>query len=124
MDTIKYISDLDFKKLTKKQKLSLESTHWFDEIEIQRLVLIPTNKKSDGWCLGHFFAYTEDKGWWKPTVYDCWSIRTEYENPATPKYMILKGDFQNGGVNIFTFVDEHHTAYISYGGEITIKKKQ
>ncbi len=122
MENIKFIDEKEFKKLTKKEKLLLPVENWFSEIEINRLVLIPTNQKSSGWHLGHFFAYTENKGWWKPTVYDCWQIRVDFDNPATPKFMVLKGDFENGGVNIFSFFDEYHKAYITYGGEIIIKK--
>jgi hypothetical protein len=121
---ITYITDEDFEKLTKKQKLQLESNWNFTEEEISKLVLIPTNEKNDGYCLGHFFAYTKNKGWWKPTVYDCWQIVTDIENPATLRYQILKGDFENGGVQIFGFLDEFHQAYISYGGQIIIKKKK
>lgn len=120
---INYIKDEDFKKLTKKQKLDLPDVLGFEEVEISRLVLIPTNKKSDGYKLGHFFAYTDNKGWWKPDIYDCWQITTEIRNPASLRYMILKGDFENDGVNIFTFIDEHHRAFISYGGNIIIRKR-
>lgn len=123
-EEIKYISDNDFKKLTKKQKLKLPEYSNFEEVEIKRLVMIPTNDTNDGYCLGQFFAYTENKGWWKPMRYDCWQINTEIDTKrtATPRFQILKGDFENGGVQIFGFMDEYHTAYIRYGGEIIIKK--
>lgn len=121
---IKYISDEEFSKLTKKEKLDIKPVYSHKEEEINQLVLIPTNRKMDGWCLGHFFAYTEGKGWWKPTVYDCWSITTDIDEPAVLKYKILKGDFENGGVNIFSFLDQFHKAYISYGGEIIIRKNK
>lgn len=124
MIEIKYIKDEVFRKMSKKEKLALEPEHsFFNEVEISRLVIIPTNKKSSGYCMGDFFAYTEDKGWWKPQSYDCWQINTDIEIPARPRYMILKGDFENGGFNIFSFMDEYHKAYISYGGQITIKRK-
>ena len=118
---IEYIKNEDFIKLTKKQKLDIKECYTFEEVEISRLVLIPTNKKSDGYKLGHFFALTKN-GWFKPAIYDCWQITTEIDNPAQVRYMILKGDFENDGINIFSFIDEFHTAFISYGGNIIIKK--
>ena len=123
MKEIEYIKDSDFKKLTKKQKLALPEYSNYEEMEIDGLVIIPTNTKSDGYYLGQFFAHSKEKGWWKPMTYDCWKINTEIDNPATIRYNIMRGDFENGGFNIFTFVDEFHRAYISYGGQITIKKK-
>lgn len=119
-----YISDDNFRKLTKKQKLEIPMSHDFGEVEISTLVMIPSNRKSGGYYLGDFFAYTENKGWWRPSTYDCWQIVTEIDSPftATPRFQILKGDFENGGVQIFGFVDEYHKAYISYGGRITIRK--
>ena len=110
--------------MSKKEKLALETfDSFFNEVEISKLLIIPTNKKSSGYNTGDFFAYTKDKGWWTPQSYDCWQINTDINTPATPKYMILKGDFENGGFNIFSFMDEHHKAFISYGGQITIKPK-
>mgnify|MGYP006921424929 CR=1 FL=1 len=123
MREIKYIKDEVFQKLSKKEKKALPESSHFDEVKISKLVIIPTNNKNDGYCIGQFFAYTEKKGWWKPMSYDCWQINTDIENPATIRYGILKGDFENGGFNIFSFIDEHHNAYISYGGQITIRKK-
>ena len=123
MDNEQYISDEDFHKLTKKQKLEFPTSANYGEREITRLVIIPTNKKKDGYKLGQFFAFTPDKGWWK-TTYDCFQIITEITDPAILRYMILKGDFEDDGINIFTFIDEHHKAFISYGGQITIRKKQ
>lgn len=35
----------------------------------------------------------------------------------------VSGRVRKRGGNIFSFVDEFHTAYISYGYQITIKKK-
>jgi len=118
---IKYIEHKDFEKLTKKQKLEIEQQYISEEIEISKLVIIPTSKKYDGYKTGHFFALTE-KGWFKPYIYDCWQIITEIDNPAQIRYIILKGDFENDGINIFTFIDEHHKAYLSSNGEIKIKK--
>lgn len=121
---ITYVADNIFTKLTKKQKLEIPQVSHFGEVEINRLVIVPSNKKSDDYFLGDFFAYTEGKGWWRPMTYDCWQIVTDIDSPttATPRFTILKGDFENGGVQIFGFVDEHHKAYISYGGQITIRK--
>ena len=119
---ITYISDSDFKKLSKKQKLQLPEFEILDEIEITNLVLIRMNKKLNGYSTGSFFAYTEYKGWWRPMTHDCWSIVSEIDNPAKIRCTILRGDFENDGINIFTFVDEFHKAYISYGGTITIKR--
>lgn len=121
MREIKYIDDKDFVNLTKKQKLELPIQYDFEEIEISKLLIIPTRKKMGGYKTGHFFALTE-KGWFKPYIYDCWQIVSEIQNPAQISYMILKGDFENDGINIFTFVDEHHKAYLSFSGQITIKK--
>ena len=121
-EEITYIPDTDFQKLSKKQKLQMPEFALFDEIEITRLVLIRTNRKFNGYSAGSFFAYTENKGWWRPMTYDCWSIVTEIDNPAKIRYTILRGDFENDGINIFTFVDEFHKAYISDGGTITIKR--
>lgn len=120
---IKYIKDEVFKTLTRKQRLQLATDDIFGEVEINRLVIIPTSEKLGGsYKIGHFFAYTNGKGWWKPTVYDCFRVVTDIKNPAQLRYTILQGDFENGGVQIFKFVDEFHKAYISYGGEITIRK--
>lgn len=119
---IKYIDDVDFRKLTKKQKLELPEYSNYDDEKISKLVLVPRNQKNGGYFIGSFFAYTSGKGWWRPTNYDCWQIVTDIENPANIRYQILKGDFENGGVQIFGFADEHHEAFISYGGQITIKK--
>jgi len=123
MNEIKYIPELEFKKLTKKEKGKLPLNNNYDEVEISKLVIVPTNKKNSGYFLGDFFAFTPNKGWWRRMTYDCWSIVTDIQNPVTPRYTILKGDFENGGVQIFGFVDEHCKAYISYGGQITIRKK-
>lgn len=121
---IEYIKDDVFIKLTRKQKLQLNPVCDFGEVEINRLVVIPTSEKLGGdYKLGHFFAYTNGKGWWKPTVYDCWRVVTDIENPARLRYSILQGDFENGGLQIFKFVDEFHKAFISYGGEIIIRRK-
>lgn len=116
---IEYIKNEDFIKLTKKQKLDLKEDNSFEDVEITKLLLIPTSKKWDGYKTGHFFALTKD-GWFKPCIYDCWEIIMD--SPAQIRYMILKGDFENDGLNIFTFIDEYHKAYLSYGGRITIKK--
>jgi hypothetical protein len=123
MKEITYIPDEEFTKLTKKQKLEIPQAYSFEESEIHKLVISPSNRKNDGYFLGDFFAFTEGKGWWRPTTYDCWSIVTDLENPANLRYTLLKGDFENGGVQIFYFLDEHHKAYISYGGQITIRRK-
>lgn len=120
---IKYISDEVFEKMTKKQKAEIPSASMFDEIEIDRLVIVPTNRKMSGYFVGDFFAHTPEKGWWRPMTYDCWRVTTDIENPITPKYTLLKGDFENGGVQIFGFVDEFCKAFMSYGGEIKIKKR-
>ena len=120
---IKYIKNEDFIKLTKKQKLELPQQYDFNEVEITKLLIIPTSKKLYGYKTGHFFALTKD-GWFKTCIYDCWQINTDIENPAQLRYMILKGDFENDGFNIFTFIDEHHRAYLSFRGEgeIIIRK--
>ena len=121
-NNIQYIEDSVFAKMTKKQKLEMPQAAFFQDIEINRLVLIPSNRKSDGYFLGDFFAFSPEKGWFRPMTYDCWRITSDIDSPATPRYMLLKGDFENGGVQIFGFLDEHHKAYMNYGGEITIKK--
>lgn len=108
--------------MTKKQKLEMPQAAFFQDIEINRLVLIPSNRKSDGYFLGDFFAFSPEKGWFRPMTYDCWRITSDIDSPAIPRYMLLKGDFENGGVQIFGFLDERHKAYMNYGGEITIKK--
>lgn len=118
-----YIKEEVFTKMTKKEKLGIDQHSNYDEIEIDKLVLVPMNTKNGGYFEGSFFAHTPNKGWWRPMTYDCWQISTEIDNPITPRYKILKGDFENGGVNIFGFADEHCRAFISYGGSIVIKKK-
>lgn len=121
MKEIKYIAYEDFAKLTKKQKLEFPEEFYFEDVEIINLLMIPTHKKLGEYKAGHFFALT-NKGWFKPYIYDCWQIVSEIDNPAQIRYMILKGDFENDGINIFRFVDEHHKAYLSFRGEIIIKK--
>lgn len=118
-----YIEDSVFAKLTKKEKLAIPQSANFGEVEITKLVISPSNKKSNGYFVGNFFAYTPDKGWWRPMTYDCWQIVTDIDSSTTakPRYTILKGDFENGGVQIFDFVDEHHKAYISSGGRVIIR---
>lgn len=118
---ITYIENEIFVKMTKKQKSEIPSVSFYNNHEINRLVIVPTNRKSSGYFLGDFFVYTEGKGWWRPMTYDCWKIVTDIENPASFRFQILQGDFENGGVQIFGFGSEHHKAYISYGGEIIIK---
>lgn len=121
-EEIQYVEDSVFAKMTKKQKLEMPQAAFFQDIEINRLVLIPSNRKSDGYFLGDFFAFSPEKGWFRPMTYDCWRITSDIDSPAIPRYMLLKGDFENGGVQIFGFLDERHKAYMNYGGEITIKK--
>ena len=123
MKEIKYIPDKEFENMTKKQKLEIPEFCEYDEVKIDRLVISPANSKSDGYFTGNFFAHTPNKGWWRPMRYDCWKIVTDMENPITPRYQILRGDFENGGVHIFGFVDECCEAFIGYGGQITIKNK-
>jgi len=120
---IKYIADEVFTRMTKKQKFEIEQIGCFEEIEIDRLVITPMNSKSSGYFIGSFFAHTPNKGWWRSNNYDCWEIVTETHNPITPKFRILKGDFENGGFQIFGFGDEFCKAFISYGGRIIIKRK-
>ena len=119
----KYITDEKFTKMSKRQKMEMPmffpSTS--KEIEISKLVIVPTNSKSSGYRVGSFFAYTPTKGWWRPMNYDCWQVVTDFESPAKPRHQILKGDFENGGVQIFSFMDEHHKAYMTSGGQIIIK---
>lgn len=119
---IEYVLDDVFKKMTKKQRLGIPQASFYDEIEIDRLVIVPSNRKSDGYFTGDFFAHSPVKGWWRPMGYDCWRITTEIDNPASLRYMVLKGDFENGGVQIFGFLDEYHKAYMNYGGEVVVKK--
>ena len=90
------------------------------DVEITKLVLVPTREKSSGYGVGAFFAFTPNKGWWRPMNYDCWRVVPDLHTPARVRYSILKGDFEYGGVNIFGFLDEHHKAYMGYGGEVTI----
>ena len=123
---ITYISDIDFRNMSKREKLQIPQTSLYTEVEIKQLVLIPSNKKTyyNEFLTGDFFAYSEGKGWWRPMRYDCWSIVSDIENPMKTRYIILRGDFEYGGVNIFSVGDENHTAYIRYGGEIVIKNKK
>jgi len=59
MKEIKYISDKDFHELTKKQKLEMTEYSNYNEIEIDRLVLIPLNKKMkvDKGFLNHYILH-------------------------------------------------------------------
>ena len=123
MKETNYVKDEDFVKLTKKQELELPQHSAYEEVEVSKLVLMPLQEKNGDYFLGAFFAYTPNKGWWRPMKYDCWQIDTDIDNPITPRFQILKGDFENGGVQIFGFADEHCRAFISYGGRITLKKK-
>ena len=119
---MKYITNEIFSKMTKKEKQALPVDCNFDEIEIDRVVFMPTRKKMDGYVQADIFAQNKE-GWFKATTYDCWSIVVDIKNPLQFKYQLLKGDFENGGVQIFGFGGEKHTAFISYGGRITIKNK-
>lgn len=120
MEKIKFINDSEFVKYTKVEKMAMPTVSNYGSVEINRLILIPTSRKSSGYKIGAFFAHTPNKGWWRPMDYDCWQINTDIENPAKLRYQIIKGDFEYGGINIFGFADEHHKAFIKYGGEITI----
>lgn len=123
-DKITYIANDKFTKMTKRQKLEMPMfSPSMEGIEISKLVISPTSRKTGGYFIGDFFAFTPEKGWWRPMGYYCWQIVTDVYNPANLKYQILKGDFENGGVQIFGFADEYHQAFISYGGQITIKKR-
>ena len=121
---IKYISDKKFREMTKKQKFNLPCSipNLSEPIEIEQIILVPTNEKSDGYKLGAFFA-RNNKGWFRAMTYDCWQINTDIENPAKFKFRILKGDFEYGGVNIFGLVSKYHKAFLDYGGQIIIKNK-
>lgn len=124
MTNIEYIKDEDFRKLSKKKKLSMQETYTgIKHIPIDKLVIIHTNKKSSGWSLGAFFAHTPEKGWWRSSNYDCFRINTDIENPIELRYQIIKADFEYGGLQIFGLADENHEAFLAYGGEVIIKKK-
>lgn len=122
IENIIYTKNEDFVKYTKKQRLEMPQYDVFDRVEITRLLLIPLNKKYNGYGTGAFFVMN-DNGWFRAMDYDCFSIQTDIENPSKLKYTILRGDFEYNGINIFTLIDEHNKAYISYGGTITIIPK-
>ena len=119
---MKYITDEIFSKMTKKEKQALPAVCGFGEIEIDKVVFIPTIKKMDGYALTDIFAHNKE-GWFKATTYDCFRIVVDMKNPSKFNYNLLQGDFENGGVQVFGFGGETHKAFISYGGNITIRNK-
>lgn len=120
-EDITFIEDIIFSKMTKKEKSNIPQALNYTEIEISKLVIVPTNKKFEGYRVADFFAYTPKKGWWRPMSYDCFRIVGDYGN-IDVRHNIIKGDFENGGVQVFGIVDEHHKAYMKYGGEVLVRR--
>lgn len=119
-----YISDEIFRKMTKndRMKMGMFVPSMSNDTEVEQLILIPTNKKNSGYHVGEFFARNK-YGWFRLMTYDCWRIFMSFEKQPNFKYQVLQGDFEYGGVNIFSIGDEHMRAFIRYGGEILIEKK-
>ena len=123
---MKYVTDEQFKKMTKKEKLEMETTYDYD-IEIQEAVYIPTAKKDDGWAVGAIFVYAENH-WSKNQEYDCWKINNDMYNPIDlyKGTQIIGGDFEYGGIQIFNFplqLKSSVKAVIGVCGAITLNKK-
>ena len=122
---MKYITDEIFSKMTKKEKQAVPVDWNYyneDEIEICKVVFMPTREKMSEYVQADIFAQNKD-GWFKATTYDCWRIVVDMKNPSKFNYNLLQGDFENGGVQIFGFGGTEHTAFIGYGGNITIRNK-
>jgi hypothetical protein len=118
---IEYVEDKVFKKMTKKEKLSMPSH--FGKIEVKSVLVIPIRQKMSGYHMASFFGKTE-KGWVRVHDYDCWSITSdEVGEEIISRYSLLRGDFEHGGFHIFSIIDEHHTAFLDYAGQISVKKK-
>ena len=77
------------KKIYKAPKRKVRLEDRFEDVEITKLLLIPTSKKWDGYKTGHFFALTKD-GWFKGLYSAEFS---NYGYPAQIRYMILKRRF-------------------------------
>lgn len=120
----KYIIDAEFSKMKRSERMAMKQLYPKDDIEITRLVLVPTTRKSSGYCVGAFFAKTKS-GWCRLGDYDCWRIITDINNPVAIRYSLLRGDFENGGVCFFGFADENRDVKIvaRCGGEIVVTKK-
>lgn len=120
----KYVAGQKFAKMKRSERMAMEQLYPKDDIEISRLVLIPTARKSGGFRIGAFFAETSE-GWCRLGDYDCWRIVTDITDPVDIRYTLVRGDFEYGGVCIFGFADEKEGRKIvaKYGGEIAITKR-
>lgn len=118
-----YVQHEHFRKMNKTERLNMKAVDSFYGVEIKQLLLIPTRKKMSGYGVGAFFGLTK-KGWLRFHMYDCWSITTDINDPIDIKYTLLRGDFEYGGINIFSFVDNEKKAVFGYGGELKITKQK
>jgi len=104
----------EFIKLNKKQKLNLP---YFEEYAIKSpsmALFIPLTRKNDGYTMCAFFVQ-KDGNWYRMMDYDCF----RFVNYSDGKHQtILKGDFENGGVQFFLGGDYD----CDYGGEFKYNK--
>ena len=104
------MKDIDFKALTKTQKLKMQQIHSFGETKCSKLLFLTTSKKMDGWGIGASYGFCEGR-WKRFSDYDCFNF-------TFPTTGFLKGDFEYGGVTFFLGSD----ATVGYGNGIIINK--
>lgn len=109
---IEFIPDEAFRKLTKREKMQLPQHCPFEGVEVNRALFINTNRKMSGYRLAAIFLQT-DKGWFRGHDYDCFSF--------SDAPMMLRGDFEYGGIVFFLGDDKKNNYVYSYGHSLMYK---
>jgi len=85
------MKDDKFRKLTKKQKLSIKPIVSWNKVEKVTIALfIPLRQKYDGYAMSTFFVKNSNNEWHRLMNYDCFRFINSHS--------YLKGDFENHGV--------------------------
>lgn len=109
---ITFLSDKAFRALTKREKMQLPTHCPFEGVEVNRALFINTNRKMSGYRLAAIFLQT-DKGWFRGHDYDCFAF--------TDAPMMLRGDFEYGGIVFFLGDNEKNGYVYSYGHSLMYK---
>lgn len=108
----------NFENLTKKEKLEMKPV--CDDInDVKRAVFIPLREKNSGWSLCAFFVQDKQGKWFRKENYDCFRFMSD--NLQTMP--IVRGDFENHGVQFFLEECNGGTWCSRYGGELYFKQK-
>lgn len=118
-----FVEEKDFKKMKKSEKLKIPV---FDgnDIEIEKLLLLPISRKNDGYGMGAFFVETR-RGWARLHDYNCWCVLTDISSPIPLRYNLVRGDFEYGGVVFFEFGDGRNVLAKAegYGGSVVLHRR-